>query len=245
MLHHAQPDRPLHGGAQDAAPDAESVGDARRLRVGVVEDQPLLGGMLADLLTGASGVEFVGRAETVAEARRLFVPGAADVLTMDIELPDGNGVSLGVSLRRAQPGLGIVLLSAYDLMDMLLEMPADVRDGWSYLSKTSSLTRDVLLDAIRASARGETMLDPELVDRARPRSGSTLEALTDRQYAVLQLLATGRSNTGIAQALGIAEKSVQNHLTAIYAALGIEHQAQSNPRVSAVLALLAESGRLN
>jgi len=243
MHHQPQSDRssvtvPVVGGATfDVAPAAP-------LRVGVVEDQPLLGGMLADLLTGTPGVTFVGHAASVAEARRTFLPGTVDVLTMDIELPDGNGVSLGVSLRRAQPGLGIVLLSAYDLMDMLLEMPADVRDGWSYLSKTSSLTRDVLLEAIRVSARGETMLDPELIDRARPRAGSSLESLTDRQYAVLQLLATGRSNTGIASRLGIAEKSVQNHLTAIYAALGIEHDAASNPRVSAVLALLAESGRL-
>lgn len=236
MHHPPESERPLDG------PGRGTV--SGRLRVGVVEDQPLLGGMLAELLTGAPGIEFVGRAGTVAEARQRFGSGGVDVLTMDIELPDGNGVSLGVSLRREHPRLGIVLLSAYDLMDMLLEMPADVRDGWSYLSKTSSLTREILLEAIQVSARGETMLDPELVDRARPRSGSVLESLTDRQYAVLQLLATGRSNTGIAAKLGIAEKSVQNHLTAIYAALGIEQDARSNPRVSAVLALLAESGRL-
>jgi DNA-binding NarL/FixJ family response regulator len=244
-MHHQSQSDPSPAALSTAGDAASAAATTRPLRVGVIEDQPLLGGMLGDLLAGAPGITFVGRAGTVAEARRVFLPGTVDVLTMDIELPDGNGVSLGVSLRRAQPGLGIVLLSAYDLMDMLLEMPADVRDGWSYLSKTSSLTREVLLEAVRASARGETMLDPELIDRTRPRAGSSLESLTDRQYAVLQLLATGRSNTGIASRLGIAEKSVQNHLTAIYAALGIEHDTSSNPRVSAVLALLAESGRLS
>ncbi len=214
------------------------------LRVGVVEDQPLLNEMLADLISKTDGLECVGRAHTITEAREKFPAWSADVLTMDIELPDGNGISLGVSLRRQHPGLGIVLLSAYDLMDMLLDMPDDVREGWSYLSKNSALTASALESAIRASARGETVLDARLVDLSVPRSGSALGSLTDRQYKVLQLLAQGFSNSGISQRLGIADKSVQNHLTAIYAALNIDTSSETNPRVKATLALLAESHRI-
>lgn len=214
------------------------------IRVGVVEDQPLLNGMLADLIAHTTGLEFVGRAHTIAEARASFPDWSPDVLTMDIELPDGNGISLGVSLRRKHPHLGIVLLSAYDLMDMLLDMPDDVRGGWSYLSKHSALTASALENAIIASARGETVLDSRLVELAIPRAGSALGSLTARQYKVLQLLAQGFSNAGISERLGIADKSVQNHLTAIYAALNIDPSGDTNARVRATLVLLEGSHRI-
>lgn len=214
------------------------------LRVGIVEDQPLFGEMLAGLISGEPGFEVVGRAETVTQARRMFTPGIADVLTMDIELPDGNGVSLGVSLIRAQPQLGVVLLSAYDHMDMLLDMPQDVRGGWSYLSKKSALSRSILFTGLRASAQGKTLLDPDLIGRSRPRTGSVLESLTDRQFQVIQLLAEGYSNAGIAGKLNISEKSVQNHLTAVYSALDLAPDAGYNPRVRATLILLEETQRI-
>lgn len=225
-------------------PAGAAASPAAPIRVGVIEDQPLLNGMLADLITHTDGLEFVGSAHTIAQARAQFPGWSADVLTMDIELPDGNGISLGVSLRRRHPHLGIVLLSAYDLMDMLLDMPDDVRGGWSYLSKNSALTASTLESAIIASARGETVLDSRLVDLALPRAGSALESLTDRQYKVLQLLAQGLSNAGISQRLGIADKSVQNHLTAIYAALNIDPSGDTNARVKATLVLLEESHRI-
>lgn len=224
---------------------SRSSGSTTPLRVGVVEDQPLFNGMLGDLIDKHPRTRLVGRATTVAHARKLFLPGTVDVLTMDIELPDGNGVSLGVSLKRQAPELGIVLLSAYDLMDMLLEMPEDTRGGWSYLSKKSALTSETLFAAIEASARGDSMLDPELMAHAAPRTDSVLLRLTDRQYAVLQLLAQGLSNQGIATRLGIAEKSVQNHLTSIYSILGVPADSAKNPRVLAALTLLVETGRDN
>ena len=96
---------------------------------------------------------------------------------------------------------------------------------------------------LEASARGDSMLDPELMAHAAPRADSVLHRLTDRQYAVLQLLAQGLSNQGIAARLGIAEKSVQNHLTSIYSILDVPADSAKNPRVLAALTLLAETGR--
>ena len=127
-------------------------------------------------------------------------------------------------------------------MDLLLDLPADVAAGWGYLSKTSSTSEEVLVNAVRAAAVGETVLDPALLARMTPRAGSAVARLTDRQYEVLRLLASGLSNAGIGERLGITEKSVQNHVNGMYATLGIDADPKRNPRVSAALRLLEETG---
>ncbi|TQL01663.1 LuxR family two component transcriptional regulator [Cellulomonas sp. SLBN-39] len=212
------------------------------LRVALVEDQPLFLTMLQRVLDDAPGLHVVATARSHAEASRVLRPGLAQVVVLDIDLPDGNGISLGVRLRRAQPDLGVLLLSAHDAMDLLLDLPPDVAHGWCYLSKTSSTSEESLVGAIRAAARGETVLDPALLDRMTPRAGSSVAQLTQRQYEVLRLLAEGLSNAGIGERMGITEKSVQNHVHAVYATLGIDADPVRNPRVSAALRLLEETG---
>lgn len=214
---------------------------AARTRIAVVDDQPLYLEMLSTVLAGHPEIEVVLSAGGAAEARTAIQPGAIDVAILDVDLADGNGVGLGISLRRADPAIGIMLLSSQDVMELLLDLPADVRRGWSYLSKTASLSTQSLVDAIKATARGETVLDGELVRRARPREGSLLAQLSKRQYEVLQLVAQGLSNSGVAEALDISARSVENHLNAIYAALEIPEGR--NARVSAVLKLVEETSR--
>ncbi|WP_448059076.1 response regulator transcription factor [Cellulomonas hominis] len=213
------------------------------VRVAIVEDQPLFRSMLELTLGTVDALHVVGAVGSVRDANRVLRPGQVDVVVLDIDLPDGNGIALGVTLRRQQPELGILLLSAHDAMDLLLDLPPDVASGWSYLSKTSSTSTAALVDAVHAAAAGRTTLDPALVDRMTPRNGSSVSRLTDRQYTVLRLLAQGRSNAGIGEALGITEKSVQNHINAIYGVLGIDADPARNPRVSAALRLLEETGR--
>ncbi len=214
----------------------------RRLRVAIVEDQPLFRSMLERSFGDAGGFEVVAALGSVTEARAVLSPGLVDVVVLDIDLPDGNGIALGVTLRRSQPQLGILLLSAHDAMDLLLDLPRDVAHGWGYLSKTSTTSESTLLHAVRAAAAGETVLDPALLERVAPRAGSSVARLTQRQYTVLRLLAQGLSNAGIAAQLGITEKSVQNHVYAVYTTLGIDTDPARNPRVSAALRLLEETG---
>jgi len=215
----------------------------RRLRVALVEDQPLFRSMLERTFGDTDDLEVVAALSSVTEARTALTPGLADVVVLDIDLPDGNGIALGITLRRAQPRLGVLLLSAHDAMDLLLDLPRDVAHGWGYLSKTSMTSEATLLHAVRAAAAGHTVLDPALLERVSPRAGSTVSLLTQRQYQVLQLLAQGLSNAGIADQLGITEKSVQNHVHAVYATLGIDADPARNPRVSATLRLVEETGR--
>jgi len=212
------------------------------IRVAVVEDQPLFRSMLERTLGQTPGLDVVVSVGTATEARAALTPGVVDVAVLDIDLPDGNGIALGVMLRRQQPDLGILLLSAHDAMDLLLDLPPDVADGWGYLSKNSSTSEEVLVSAVRSAAVGVTVLDPELLSRVSPRAGSAVARLTHRQYEVLRLLASGLSNAGIGERLGITEKSVQNHVNALYATLGIDADPSRNPRVSAALKLLEETG---
>lgn len=120
--------------------------------------------------------------------------------------------------------------------------PREVAHGWGYLSKTSGTSEETLLHTIRAAAAGHTVLDPALLARVRPRAGSDVAQLTQRQYEVLRLVAEGLSNSGVAERLGITEKSVQNHLHAVYSTLGIDSDPARNPRVSAALRLLEGTG---
>ncbi|WP_426594318.1 response regulator [Cellulomonas sp. McL0617] len=212
------------------------------IRVAVVEDQPLFRSMLEHTLSSTLGLDVVVAIGTATEAARMIRPGLVDVAILDIDLPDGNGIALGVTLRRRMPDLGILLLSAHDAMDLLLDLPPDVAAGWGYLSKNSSTSEAVLVGAVRAAAVGETVLDPALLARMTPRAGSAVARLTDRQYEVLRLLAAGLSNAGIGDRLGITEKSVQNHVNGMYATLGIDSDPKRNPRVSAALRLLEQTG---
>ena len=211
------------------------------IRVAVVEDQPLYRQLLATTLAAAPGIDVVASAAGVAAARSTVDACSCDVALLDIQLGDGSGIDLGAELRAANPGIGILLLSATDAMDALLDLPRETSQGWGYLSKNSSLTLTTLLRGIEFAAEGRTVLDPELVARRRPRRGSGLARLSARQYEVLSLLAEGLSNAGIASRLGLAPRSVDNHINAVYAELGLASGGVLNPRVGAALRFLEES----
>lgn len=216
------------------------------IRVAVVEDQPLYRQMLCTALDSAPGITVVATAEGVQQAEQRFAElraaaSAVDVAVLDIQLGDGSGIDLGVALRRANPGIGILLLSATDALTVLLDLPRDVSQGWSYLSKTSALGLPALVRAIELTAAGRTVLDPQLVAARTPRRGSGLARLSSRQYEVLRLLAEGLSNAGIASRLGLAPRSVDNHIAAVYAELGLTSGGVLNPRVGAALRFIEES----
>ncbi|MDR1798920.1 MAG: response regulator transcription factor [Bifidobacteriaceae bacterium] len=212
------------------------------VRVGVVEDEDLLRSMLVDLVDSHEDMQVVASAGGAAEARELIQPGAVDLVLMDVALGDGNGVALGVSLQRADPNLIVLLLSSHDVMDLVVSIRGNVPRPWSYLSKRSSVTKDVLHRSIRAAAQGAVILDPELTERSAPREGTPVSQLSNAQIQVLRLVAQGFSNATAAELLGLSRRSVENHLQAIYRTLGITSQ-DASPRVAAVLQFLQQTAR--
>ncbi|MDR6199246.1 DNA-binding NarL/FixJ family response regulator [Microbacterium sp. SORGH_AS428] len=210
-----------------------------RLRIALVEDQPLYRDMLVGLLRAVPDFDLVVAAGSAAETADF--PRDLDVALLDITLPDGDGIEVGRRLQERQSSLSIVLLSAVDRLNTLLDVPEEQRRRWSYLSKTSALSAPSLVSALRASAGGRSVLDRELVERRRARPRGRLAALSTRQFEVLTLLAEGLTNTAIARRLNLADRSVDNHVNAVYSALGLGGDAERNPRVSAVRIFLEES----
>ena len=221
--------------------DNENVNTKKPLRIGIVEDHSLFLELMSNALAQVPDIEIVATADNVTEAKKWFEPEKLDVVILDIELPDGNGVGLGITMRRRNDKLGIVLLSDRDMLELILGLPQDVRAGWSYLTKGATKSIDALASAIRATAQGETIIDPTLINRAQARPGTGIGSLTNRQFEVLRSVARGDSNQTIANDLGIAVNSVGNHLIVIYDALGIPEG--KNARVAAVLEFLQDTTR--
>ncbi len=207
--------------------------DGSVIRVALVEDHDLLRSLLAERLRREDGLVLGACAATAAEALRLVTPGSADVALLDIGLPDGNGIALGVKLQRTDPRLRVLLLSAQDALGSMLASQASAATPWSYLSKRSALAAEHLAETVRAVAEGQVVIDPEVVRIAVPRRGP-LAALSATQTRVLRMVAQGLTNAAVAQMLGTTAKSVEAHLTATYRLLEVD--TTHNPRVAAVLA---------
>lgn len=211
------------------------------IRIAIVEDHPLFLDLLVSSLTGRPGIEVSWAVSTVTEARARFSESPVDVVVLDVELQDGNGVSLGISLSREYVNLGVVLLSNLSLEDLLAAPYLEDKKSWSFLSKRTVSSVSALVEVVKLSAQGQGVVDPAFFRRT-PIGQNSLEAiLTARQFQILEMVSQGKANSEIGAILGIAQNSVINHLSAIYSALEIPKGA--NSRVAAVLRFLAETNR--
>ena len=213
-------------------------------RVAVVEDEPLYRGLLEHYLAQRPGLEVVGSYSAGADLLAAVSRLNPDVVTLDIELPGAlDGIQTAIALREQSPTLGIVILSNHADPRFLGALPREVTGGWSYLLKKSVSNIEILDRAVAGAATGTVTLDPAIVAGMRPKPGGAVARLTPRQRDILGLVSEGLSNAAIAARLVIAEKSVENQLTSIYAELGLDRREGPNfhPRVSAVLAYLNDS----
>ena len=216
-----------------------------RTKIAIVEDEPLFRGLLENHLRRHPRLEVVGAFADGVSALASLPEIGPDVVTLDIEMPGRmDGIEVGLALRQRLPGLGIVILSNHADPRFLGALPREATSGWSYLLKRSVSDIETLDRAIEGAANGTVMLDPAVVAAMRPRPGGPLTRLTPRQREIVGLLAQGLTNAAIAERLVLAEKSVENQLTAIYGELGIDRRGLDptvHPRVSAVLTYLRES----
>jgi DNA-binding NarL/FixJ family response regulator/DNA-binding XRE family transcriptional regulator len=228
---------------QPRPPQPAPMSSQRELRLMLVDDEDLYRDLLQTALGQQPQFTIVG---TFRDAATALADGPAlrpDVAVLDIELGAGpDGIHLGLALRQSLPEVGIVLLSNHADLRFVTALHKRPITGWSYLLKQSVRDVAALRRAIEGAAEGDVVLDPRLVAGLQPRAGGPLDRLTPRQRDVLGLVAQGLTNAAIAQQLVLAEKSVENQLTDIYEACGIERREQQvHARVKAVLLYLQAS----
>lgn len=201
------------------------------IRVLIADDHTLFRGGLRALLASITDIEVVGEAASGKEALRLAVEHQPDVILMDIQMPDVNGIEATRQILRTSPHIGIIVLTMFQDDDTVFAvMRAGAR---GYVLKGAD--QAVLLRAVRAVANGESLFSPEIAARLmqffanlQPTSRPELfTELTDREREILNFIADGLTNADIAEKLVISMKTVRNHVSNIFSKLQVADRAQA------------------
>jgi DNA-binding NarL/FixJ family response regulator len=202
--------------AAGAAVDA--VGGTGQIRVLLADDHPVVRAGLRGMLAAESEIDVIAEAasgDAAVTMTRLHCP---DVILMDLRMPGGDGVDAITRIRAERAAATIVVLTTYDTDADILRAVAAGAAG--YLLKDTP--RADLVSAIRAAARGETVLAPSVAGRLMTRvRGPQPEALSARETDVLVLVARGLTNAQIGRALFVSEATVKTHLMRASAKLGV------------------------
>ena len=212
------------------------------MRVVLAEDGVLLREGLARLL-GDVGFEVVGQCTTADDLLLKVRSYSPDVAIVDIRLPPTHkdeGLRAAQEIRRRYPSVGVLVLSQYVELGLAEELLAESAEGVGYLLKDRVSDVTDFAAAVRRVAEGGSALDPTIVSQllGRRRGDDPLAEITPREREVLELMAEGRSNQGIAERLVITERAVQKHITSIFEKLGLSTSGDDHRRVLAVLAFL-------
>ena len=216
------------------------------LRVVIAEDSVLLREGLARLIeeTGGVVVARVGDGPSLVAA---VVEQRPDVSVVDVRMPPtqrDEGLRAAIEARRLVPGTPVLVLSQYVERQYASELLADGAGGVGYLLKDRVADVREFVDALRRVAGGGTALDPEVVAQlmVRRRRDDRLAELTPREREVLEAMAEGRTNAGIAAKLTITEGAAEKHISSIFGKLDLPDSASDHRRVLAVLAYLGAEG---
>jgi len=199
------------------------------IRLLIADDHLIVRQGLRLILETEEGFELVGEATDGAEAVELAGELHPDVILMDLRMPGMDGLTAIEQLAEKQPEVAIVILTTFNEDDLMVR---GLRAGAKgFLLKDTD--RETLFDSIRAAARGETLLKPDVMARLLAQTQAPGGAksqpenidLTEREMEVLQAAAQGKTSKEIAFTLGISERTVKAHLASIYQKLGVDSRA--------------------
>lgn len=221
------------------------------MRLALADDSGLFRSSLK-LLLEASGAQVpvsVPSGDDLLAAIRDGPPddGPPDAVILDIRMPPSytdEGIKTAAELRRRYPRTGVLVLSTYAETGYAAELLQTVSMGVGYLLKDNVTDADALMESLARVAAGETVVDPSIVRRLlrRNRKPNTIDSLNERERAVLEHMAEGRSNLGIAKQLYLSPRTVETHVTSVFTKLGLDQTDTDNNRVRAVLAFLRSAG---
>lgn len=200
------------------------------IRVFVADDHRLFRDGLRALFASLPDIAVVGEADTGEQVVQRVAATSPDVVLMDVQMPDVNGIEATRRLVKESPSVGVIVVTMLEDDDSVFAaMRAGAR---GYILKGAG--QDEMLRAIRAVARGEALFGPGIAERLQSfftRVGDDRETafpeLTDREREVLDLIARGENKAQIAERLSIAKKTVSNHLSNIYNKLQVADRAEA------------------
>lgn len=209
------------------------------IRILIADDHLIIRQGLRLILETEADFELVGEASDGAEALSLCKKLEPDVVLMDLRMPNMDGLTAIEKLRSEQPEVAVVILTTFNEDELMFRgLQAGAR---GYLLKDTD--RSTLFDTVRAAARGETLLRPEIMARVLSQKNTikpetnTDTNLTNRELEVLEAVARGDRSKEVAVQLGISERTVKAHLASIYNKLGVDSRA-------AAIAVAAQKGLL-
>ena len=207
-----------------------AVGEAQKsIAVFLLDDHEVVRRGVHDLLKAEPGIRVVGEAGTAASALAQIEALRPDVAVLDVRLPDGDGVSVCREIRSRMPGVACLMLTSFGDDEALFD--AIMAGAAGYVLKQIRGTD--LVGAVRTVASGQSMLDPraasQLMARLRdqPARCDPLAGLSAQERRILELIGEGLSNRQIGERMCLAEKTVKNYVSALFAKLGMERRTQT------------------
>jgi DNA-binding NarL/FixJ family response regulator len=189
-------------------------------RILLADDHPLYRAGVRLMLDGAPDLQVVGEAASVPELLRTVEGASADVVVLDVSMPGGDGIDAIRALHDLQPELRVLVLTMFD--DVGSARRAMRAGASGYLIKGAS--GDDVLGAVRSVAAGQVVVDGLVQQAILPESGAVL---SDRERDVVRLVAAGLTNSAIAERLFLSEKTVRNHVSAIFRKLGATNRVDA------------------
>ena len=207
----------------------EAGGDRGQIAVFLLDDHEIVRRGVRDVLETDPDITVIGEAGTAESALARIPALKPDVAVLDVRLPDGNGVTVCREIRSKMPEVACLMLTSYGDDEALFD--AIMAGAAGYVLKQIRGTD--LVGAVRTVASGRSLLDPEAAARVMRRMreqalrSDPLSGLTDQERRILELIGEGLTNRQIGERMFLAEKTVKNYVSALFAKLGMERRAQA------------------
>jgi DNA-binding NarL/FixJ family response regulator len=204
-------------------------GSQGKIKVFLLDDHEIVRRGVHDLLEAEPDIMVIGEAATAESALARIPALKPDVAVLDVRLPDGNGVTVCREIRSKMPEVACLMLTSFGDDEALFD--AIMAGAAGYVLKQIRGTD--LVGAVRTIASGRSLLDPEAASRVMQRMrdqaqrSDPLSGLTEQERRILELIGEGLTNRQIGERLFLAEKTVKNYVSALFAKLGMERRAQA------------------